>query len=76
MTSWSNECEESFQKLKTLLTSAPILTLPEEGVDFTIYYDVYGVGLSGVLMQKRKLIAYVSRLLKTHEKKYLLIIWS
>ena len=23
---WSDECEESFQKLKTLLTTAPILT--------------------------------------------------
>ena len=28
---WSDECEESFQKLKTLLTTAPILTLPVEG---------------------------------------------
>ncbi|WMV09437.1 hypothetical protein MTR67_002822 [Solanum verrucosum] len=36
---WSNECEESFQKLKTLLTSAPILTLPEEGVEFIMYFD-------------------------------------
>ena len=33
---WSDECEQSFQKLKTLLTSAPVLTLPEEGVDFTV----------------------------------------
>ena len=40
---WSNECEESFQKLKTLLTSAPVLTLPEEGVDFTVYCDASGV---------------------------------
>ena len=47
---WSDECEESFQKLKTLLTSAPVLTLPEEGVDFTLYCDASGVGLGGVLM--------------------------
>ncbi|XP_069155760.1 uncharacterized protein [Solanum lycopersicum] len=52
---WSDECEESFQKLKTLLTSAPVLTLPEEGVDFTLYYDALGVGLGGVLMQKGKI---------------------
>ena len=31
---WSDECEESFQKLKTLLTTAPILTLPVEGKNF------------------------------------------
>ncbi|WMV10301.1 hypothetical protein MTR67_003686, partial [Solanum verrucosum] len=28
----SCDCEESFQKLKTLLTSTPILTLLEKGV--------------------------------------------
>ncbi|WMV08847.1 hypothetical protein MTR67_002232, partial [Solanum verrucosum] len=28
---WSNECEESFLKLKTLLTNAPILAMPVEG---------------------------------------------
>ena len=47
---WSDECEESFQKPKTLLTSAPVLTLPEEGVDFTVYCDASRVGLGGVLM--------------------------
>ncbi|WMV09421.1 hypothetical protein MTR67_002806 [Solanum verrucosum] len=67
---WSNECEESFQKLKTLLTSTPILTLPEEGVEFTVYFNVSGVGLGGVLMQKVKMITYSSRQLKTHDKNY------
>ena len=51
---WSDECEESFQKLKTLLTSALVLTLPEEGVDFTVYCVASGVCLGGVLMQKGK----------------------
>ena len=51
---WSDECEQSFQKLKTLLTSAPVLTLLEEGVDFTVYCDASGVGLGGVLMQNGK----------------------
>ena len=36
---WSDECEESFQKLKTLLTTAPILTLPVEGKNFIVYCD-------------------------------------
>ena len=31
---WSDECEESFHKLKTLLTIAPILTLTVEGKNF------------------------------------------
>ncbi|MCF8701934.1 hypothetical protein L3054_11165, partial [Corynebacterium sp. MC-10] len=67
---WSDECEASFQKLKSLLTSAPILTLPETGVDFTVYCDASRVGLGGVLMQKGKVIAYASRQLKVHEKNY------
>ncbi|WMV19607.1 hypothetical protein MTR67_012992 [Solanum verrucosum] len=40
---WSDECEESFQKLNTLLTLTPVLTLPEEGLDFTVYYDDFGL---------------------------------
>ncbi|WMV13424.1 hypothetical protein MTR67_006809 [Solanum verrucosum] len=51
---WSDKCEESFQKLNPLLTLAHVLTLLEEGVDFTVYYDASGVVLGGVLMQKRK----------------------
>ncbi|WMV10011.1 hypothetical protein MTR67_003396, partial [Solanum verrucosum] len=54
---WSDKCEERFQKLKTLFTSTPVLTLPEEGVDFTIYCDASGVGLGGVLIQKGKRLA-------------------
>ena len=67
---WSDECEQSFPKLKTLFTSAIVLTLPEEGVDFTVYCDASGVSLGGVLMQKGKVIAYDSRQLKSHENNY------
>ena len=47
---WSDDCEESFQRLKLLLTSAPILALPVEGKDFTVYCDVSCVGLGVMLM--------------------------
>ena len=67
---WSDKCEESFKKLKTLLISSPVLTLPEEGVEFTMYCDASGVGLGCVLMQKGTVIAYASRKLKSHEKNY------
>ena len=36
---WTEKCEESFQKLKTLLTTAPILALPVEDKDFIVYCD-------------------------------------
>ncbi|XP_059302349.1 uncharacterized mitochondrial protein AtMg00860-like [Lycium ferocissimum] len=61
---WSNECEESFQKLKALLTSVPILALPVEGKDFTVYFDASRIDFGYVLMQEGKVIAYASRQLK------------
>ncbi|WMV50871.1 hypothetical protein MTR67_044256 [Solanum verrucosum] len=67
---WSDEYEERFQKLKTLLTPATVLTLPQLGVDFTVYCDASRVGLGGVQMHKGRVIAYASRQLKTHEMNY------
>lgn len=51
---WSDHCEGSFQRLKTLLTSSPILTLPAEGECFTVYCDASRIDLGCVLMQKRQ----------------------
>ncbi|WMV55047.1 hypothetical protein MTR67_048432 [Solanum verrucosum] len=42
---WTEKCDESFQKLKTLLTTTPILALPVEGKDFIVYYDASHSGL-------------------------------
>ena len=67
---WSDEFEESFQKLKTLLTTAPILTLPVEGNNFTVYCDESYSGLGVVLMQERNVINYASRQLIVHERNY------
>ena len=67
---WSDECEESFENLKTLLTTAPILTLPVEGKNFIVYCDASYSGLGAVLMQERNVISYASRQLKVHERNY------
>ena len=45
----SYKCEESFQKLKILLTKTPILSLLVEGKDFVVYYDASLLGLGVVL---------------------------
>ncbi|GJT00356.1 putative reverse transcriptase domain-containing protein [Tanacetum coccineum] len=39
--------------------------------DFVVYCDASGLGLGYVLMQRGKVIAYVSRQLKIHEKNYM-----
>ena len=67
---WSDECEESFQNLKTLLTTALILTLPVEGKNFIVYCDASYSGFGAVLMQEKNVIAYASRQLKLHERNY------
>ncbi|XP_057247157.1 uncharacterized protein LOC130589681 [Beta vulgaris subsp. vulgaris] len=67
---WSEECEKAFQELKKCLTTAPVLTLPTEGVRFEVYSDALKLGLDCVLMQQGKVVAYGSRQLKVHEKNY------
>ncbi|WVZ19293.1 hypothetical protein V8G54_006615 [Vigna mungo] len=51
---WTDRCEESFQELKQRLTSAPVLVIPDTGKPF----------------EEKKVVAYASRQLKTHEKNY------
>ena len=53
-----SKCEEAFQELKSRLTSGPILTLPVEGEEYIIYSYASKNGLTCVLMQKDKVIAY------------------
>ena len=67
---WSDECEESFQNLKTLLTTTPILTLPVEGKNFIVYCDASYSRLGVVLMQERNVIVYALRQMKMHERNY------
>ena len=67
---WTETCDKSFQELKDRLTSAPVLTLPTSGENYTVYCDASWVGLGCVLMQAGKVIAYASRQLKVHEKNY------
>nr|GEZ22511.1 hypothetical protein [Tanacetum cinerariifolium] len=67
---WGDKQEEAFQVIKQNLCSAPILALPEGSKDFVVYCDASIKGLDMVLMQREKVIAYGSRLLKFHKKNY------
>nr|XP_009771404.1 PREDICTED: uncharacterized protein LOC104221942 [Nicotiana sylvestris] len=66
----TEECELSFQKLKTCLTTSPILALPSGSGGLTVFCDASRVGLGCVLMQNGRIIAYASRQLKEHEQNY------
>ncbi|KAL4021165.1 hypothetical protein IC575_019956 [Cucumis melo] len=67
---WSKACEDSFQKLKQKLVTAPILTIPDGFGSFVIYSNASKKGLGCVLMQQGKVVAYASRQLKSHEQNY------
>ena len=67
---WSEEFEQSFQRLKYLLTHTPDLALPNDSGNFEIYNDASLNGLGCVLMRHEKVIAYALRQLKPHERNY------
>ncbi|XP_070050656.1 uncharacterized protein [Nicotiana tomentosiformis] len=67
---WSDECEESFQKLKTALTTVSIMVLPSVSGSYTVYCDALRIGVRCVLMQEGRVIAYTLCQLKSHEKNY------
>jgi hypothetical protein len=58
---WTSACEASFQELKKLLTTAPILVMSDIEKQFSIYCDASGQGIGCVLMQDGHVVAYASR---------------
>jgi hypothetical protein len=67
---WTSECEKSFQHLKNLLTSDPILRIYDPNEQFIVCTDACKEGLGGVLSQNGYVVCYESRKLKEHEKHY------
>ena len=71
---WTDECAAAFQRLKQVLTAAPVLAFPESGCDFTVDTDASDVGIGCVSSQvqdgKERVIAYYSRTLRKTERNY------
>ena len=61
---WTEKCEESFQKLKQLLMTAPVLWIADPDADFVVCMDASKEGLGGVLLKNDHEICYGSRKLK------------
>ena len=72
---WSNDCQNAFTALKTHLTSAPILALPDWSRPFVLDTDASDTGIGAVLSQfhqdgSEHVIAYASRTLNKAERNY------
>ena len=61
---WGVAQEKAFTKLKEVLTTAPLLALPDFTRPFKVECDASGIGVGGVLMQEGKPIAFFSEKLK------------
>ena len=56
--------------MKTIMSSCPVLELPDFSQPFIVECDASGEGLGEVLMQNHHLIAFESRKLKKYERHY------
>ena len=85
---WSPSCQQAFDKLKQLLTTAPILAFPNFSKPFLLETDASGTGLGAVLSQEQedgsiRPLAFASRTLQKQERNYgisereaLAVVWA
>ena len=87
---WSPECQRAFERLKQLLTSAPVLAYPRFNSEhpFILETDASAKGLGAVLAQQQEdgkahPIAFASRSLNAQERNYgitemetLAVVWA
>lgn len=62
---WTQECNDAFERLKELLTEAPVLALPRDGATYILDTDASGHAIGAVLSQlqdgEERVICYGSR---------------
>ncbi|MCI02994.1 RNA-directed DNA polymerase (Reverse transcriptase), partial [Trifolium medium] len=61
--SWGQEAAAAFEKLKIIMSTSPVLILPNFAVPFEVECDAAGRGLGAVLMQNRQPVAFFSKAL-------------
>jgi hypothetical protein len=64
------DCQASFEKLKKILTTAPVLVLPNLSKKFDIYCDASRQGLGCVLIQDGQVVSYAFHHLRKHKENY------
>ncbi len=71
---WNATCDQSFNHLKNVLSSEPVVILPDFSVPFQIYTDASNLAVGAVLAQDRDgcehVVAYASRALNSTQKRW------
>jgi hypothetical protein len=57
---WSEEAQITMDKMKKVMSTYPVLALPDFGLPFTLECDASGEGKGSVLMQNMHPLAYES----------------
>ncbi|XP_028411133.1 uncharacterized protein K02A2.6-like [Dendronephthya gigantea] len=67
---WGESQKKSFQQLKSLVASTPVLKYYDVNCPVTLSVDASSHGLGAVIMQDQQPIAYASRALTSNQQKY------
>ena len=67
---WTDECQESFEEMKQVMSQETLLAFPDFDKTFHIYTDASDYQLGGVIMQEGKPLAFYSRKLNQAQKRY------
>ncbi|PAA84541.1 hypothetical protein BOX15_Mlig014170g1 [Macrostomum lignano] len=84
---WTTQCDDALRKLKSALSTPPVLKLPDFSKGFRLCCDSSGVAIAGVLSQLHEdaecPVAYASRVLNKAERNYstthrelLAVVWA
>lgn len=80
---WNENSTKSFEELKTAMTQAPVLALPNFSEPFVVEVDASGLGVGAVLSQNGRPIAFLSQALSprhlglsTYEKELIALLMA